>query len=75
MVKQIITPLNNQVRQTHLSRLFFLSKGCTKVPLEKIRELVESGLGKQILDYAGKNPDIIKEATGFLSNIIYKTKE
>ena len=46
-----------------------------KVPLEKVRELVESGLGQQILDYAGKNPDIIKEATGFLSNIIYKTKE
>ena len=34
MVKQMITPLNNQVRQTHLSRLFFLSKGCKKVPLD-----------------------------------------
>ena len=34
MVKQIITPLNNQVRQTHLSRLFFLSKGCKQAPLE-----------------------------------------
>ena len=34
MVKQIITPLKNQTRQTHLSRLYFLSKGCKKVPLE-----------------------------------------
>ena len=34
MVKQIITPLNNQVRQTHLSRLYFLCKGCKQTPLE-----------------------------------------
>lgn len=34
MVKQKITPLNKQTRQTHLSRLYFLSKGCKKVPLE-----------------------------------------
>lgn len=34
MVKQIITPQNKQVRQTHLSRLYFLSKGCKKAPLE-----------------------------------------
>ena len=34
MVKQIITPLNKQTRQTHLSRLYFLSKGCTQSPLE-----------------------------------------
>ena len=34
MVKQIITPLRKQTRQTHLSRLFFLSKGCKKAPLD-----------------------------------------
>jgi hypothetical protein len=34
MVKQTITPLKNQTRQTHLSRLYFLSKGCTKCPIE-----------------------------------------
>ena len=34
MVKQIITPLNNQVRQKHLSRLYFLSKGCKQVPID-----------------------------------------
>lgn len=34
MVKQIITPLNKSVRQTHLSRLFFLSKGCKQAPLD-----------------------------------------
>ena len=34
MVKQIITPLNKSVRQTHLSRLYFLSKGCKQTPLE-----------------------------------------
>ena len=36
MVKQIIMPLNNQVRQKHLSRLYFLSKGCKQVPQETI---------------------------------------
>lgn len=34
MVKQIITPPNKQVRQTHLSRLYFLYKGCKQAPLE-----------------------------------------
>ena len=34
MVKQIITPPKNQTRQTHLSRLYFLSKGCKQSPLE-----------------------------------------
>ena len=34
MVKQIITPLNKSVRQTHLSRLYFLSKGCKQAPLD-----------------------------------------
>lgn len=34
MVKQKITPLNKQTRQTHLSRLYFLAKGCKQVPLE-----------------------------------------
>ena len=42
-----------------------------KVPVEKVRELAASGLGQQILDYAEKNPDIIKEESDFLSNIIY----
>lgn len=35
MVKQIITPLKNQTRQTHLSRLYFLSKGCKQSPLDQ----------------------------------------
>ena len=34
MVKQIITPPHKQVRQTHLSRLYFLHKGCKQTPLE-----------------------------------------
>ena len=34
MVKQIITPPHKQVRQTHLSRLYFLYKGCKQAPLE-----------------------------------------
>ena len=33
-MKQIITPLKKQTRQTHLSRLYFLSKGCKQAPLE-----------------------------------------
>ena len=42
-----------------------------KVPEEKVRDLAASGLGQQILDYAADHPDIIKEATPFLSNIIF----
>ena len=34
MVKQNNTPLNKQTRQKHLSRLYFLSKGCKQVPLD-----------------------------------------
>ena len=43
-----------------------------EVPREKITELVESGLGKKILDYAKKNPDIVKESSDFLSDILYE---
>ena len=45
-----------------------------KVPLDRVRELAASGLGRQILDYATEHPDIIKEASDFLSNIIYPLK-
>ena len=43
-------------------------------PLQKVRDLAEQGLGKVILDYARKNPDIIKEYSDFLSTIIYSEK-
>ena len=43
-----------------------------KVPREKITELVQSGLGKKILDYAEQNPDIVKESSEFLSDILYE---
>ena len=33
-MKQTIVPLHKSSRQTHLSRLYFLSKGCKQVPLE-----------------------------------------
>ncbi len=42
-----------------------------KVPLEQVKQLAASGLGQQILDYAEKNPDIIKEESSFLSNIVF----
>lgn len=42
-----------------------------KVPQEKVQALAASGLGQQILDYATTHPDIIKEATPFLSKILY----
>lgn len=45
-----------------------------KVPLARVRDLAASGLGQQILDYAAQHPDIIKEATDFLSNIVYPQK-
>lgn len=46
-----------------------------KVPPEQVLKLVTSGLGQQILDYAASHPDIIKETSPFLSNILYKEKE
>ena len=47
MVKQIITPLNNQVRQTHLSRLYFLNKGCKQASLESTGGKVLWANGKE----------------------------
>lgn len=45
-----------------------------KIPLDQVRNLAASGLGNKILDYAAQNPDIIKEADSFLSNIVYIRK-
>ena len=36
-----------------------------KLPLEKVRELVKSGLGEKILAAARKNPDMVKEYSDF----------
>ena len=40
-------------------------------PLQKVRNLAASGLGQKILDYAAAHPDIVKDASEFLSNFIY----
>ncbi len=45
-----------------------------KIPLDQVRNLAASGLGEQIINYAASNPDIIKEADSFLSNIVYIRK-
>ena len=42
-----------------------------KVPREKITGLLKSGLGQKIIDYAKTHPDIIKEQTDFLSDILF----
>lgn len=42
-----------------------------KVPREKIIALLQSGLGEKIIAYAGQNPDIIKESSDFLSDILF----
>ena len=42
-----------------------------KVPVEKIRELAQGGLGKKIICYAQEHTDIIKPHSSFLSNIVY----
>lgn len=41
-----------------------------KVSPEKIKALLDSGLRQKIIDYAVNHPDIIKEQTDFLSNIM-----
>lgn len=43
-----------------------------KLSRQKILRLLESGLGQKIIDYAQKHPDIIKEKTDFLSDILFK---
>ena len=45
------------------------------VPRRQITGLLESGLGEKILSYAEKHPDIIKDASEFLSDIVYKRTE
>ena len=42
-----------------------------KVARKEITALLEAGLGKKILDYAAKNPDIIKDHSEFLSDVLY----
>ena len=66
------------VRQTDNTIAVALTPTCpaiNKVPIEQVCELAASGLGQQILDYSASNPDIIKETSDFLSNIVYETKE
>ena len=46
-MKQTIVPPNKSVRQTHLSRLYFLSKGCKQAPLEPIKGKVLWANGKE----------------------------
>ena len=38
-----------------------------KLPLEKVRELVKSGLGEKILAAARQNPDMVKENSDFFT--------
>ena len=66
------------VRQPDSTIAVALTPTCpaiNKVPLEQVKQLAASGLGQQILDHAAEHPDIIKEPTDFLSNIVYKIKE
>lgn len=46
-MKQNNVPLHKSSRQTHLSRLYFLSKGCKQVPLEPINGKVLWANGDQ----------------------------
>ena len=46
-MKQNIVPLHKSSRQTHLSRLYFLSKGCKQAPLESTGGKVLWANGKE----------------------------
>ena len=46
-MKQNIVPLHQSSRQTHLSRLYFLSKGCKQAPLESTGGKVLWANGKE----------------------------
>ena len=45
-----------------------------KVPEQKIINLLNSGLGQKIIAYAYTHPDMIKDHSSFLSNIVYNDK-
>lgn len=45
-----------------------------RVSRQQITELLDTGLGEKILAYAETHPDIIKEPSEFLSDIVYKRK-
>ena len=69
-----IWPLRAVKESENSSISIALSPTCpaiNKLPLNQIKDLLDSGLGKQIILYAHENPDILKEKTIFLSNIIY----
>ncbi len=62
------------VRRQDNSLAVALTPTCPAInrqPLDLVRNLAASGLGQQILDYAADHPDIIKEITPFLSNIVF----
>ena len=42
-----------------------------RLPRNVIIDLVKNEIGEKILDYAKKNPDIIKDSSVFLSDVIY----
>lgn len=46
-----------------------------KVPFEKVTSLAKGGIGKIILEYAKKHPQMIKEYSEFLSKIVFSFKE
>ena len=73
-LRAVRTQKNAESAETASNIAVALTPTCpaiNKVPEEKVRDLASSGLGQQILDYAADHPDIIKEATPFLSNIIF----
>ena len=45
-----------------------------RISRQQITELLDTGLGEKILAYAETHPDIIKEPSEFLSDIVYKRK-
>ncbi|MBR4180249.1 MAG: hypothetical protein IKR45_06050 [Treponema sp.] len=59
-----IWPLRAVRTEESLEPVVALTPTCpaiNKLPVEKVRDLVNSGLGKSILEYAATHPDIIKD--------------
>ena len=75
-LRAVSLPKQSESLQTQLA--VALTPTCpaiNKQPLEKVKELAESGLGAKILDYATTHPEMVKEYSDFLSTIVYTNPE
>ena len=71
-LRAVSVPKQSESAPAHLA--VALTPTCpaiNKLPLQKVRDLAADVLGAKILEYAESHPDIIKEYSEFLSEIVF----